>query len=127
MDQSLSKQRRVTRGREFDEVIRRGACAADGVLVVFASRSIAGRDGSRLGVTIPKRAGTAVTRNLWKRLIRESYRTQRPSIPAGYDFVIRPKKGAHPNWAAIKKSVPALARRAARRGQRKTGSEAQRD
>ncbi len=105
------KSVRVVRGPEFTQILRKGGCAADGTLVLFAKRS-ANDSTPRIGITIPKKTGNAVARNRWKRLIRESFRTQRQSIPEGYDFVVRPKKGSQPDWAAIKKSVPKLARKA---------------
>jgi ribonuclease P protein component len=108
----FSKQVRVRRSEEFTFAIRRGKCAADAVLVLFAVPSNPGKP-ARLGITIPKKTGNAVTRNRWKRLIRESFRTQINDVPTGFDFVIRPKKNATLDWVAIKKSVPRLARRAA--------------
>ncbi len=91
--------------------MRRGTYAADGVLVLCAMASETDQP-ARLGVTIPKKTGPAVVRNRWKRLIRESFRTQQHELPAGYDFVVRPKKGAQANWDEIQASIPRLARRA---------------
>lgn len=111
---------------------------ADGILVMFcvpirsarlgsiaskveasdtAETSIAGP--SRIGITIPKKTGNAVVRNHWKRLIREAFRTSQHEIPAGFDFVVRPKKDAVATWRAIQKSVPKLAQRAAKRFEQK--------
>jgi len=70
---------------------------------------------SRLGITIPRRTGNAVIRNRWKRLIRESFRTQPALIPPGYHFIVRPKKDASIDWLAIKKSIPYLAKKAVSR------------
>ena len=105
------KSQRVLRSIRFGEVLRRGNCVADGVLVLCALVSDGDRS-PRLGVTIPKKAGSAVVRNRWKRLIRESFRTQQHELPRGYDFVVRPKKGAQPDWKEIQNSIPKLARRA---------------
>ena len=107
------KCQRVLRSIRFGQVLRRGTCVADGVLVLCALVSESDQT-PRLGVTIPKKTGSAVVRNHWKRLIRESFRTQQHELPSGYDFVVRPKKGAQPNWQEIRKSIPALARRATR-------------
>lgn len=110
----FGKSQRVVKSGEFTIAMRRGACAADGVLVMFAIKrgDAFATDPARLGVTIPKKTGNAVARNRWKRLIRESFRIQQDQMPAGYDLVVRPKKDAIPDWTAIKKSVPKLARKA---------------
>ena len=112
--QRLGKPRRVRRRSEFTRALRRGTCAADGTLVVFAMPT-SSEQPSRLGVTIPRRTGGAVQRNHWKRLIREAYRTQQSAIPAGYDYIIRPKKDAQPTWKAIQRSVPRLTQKAVKR------------
>ncbi len=108
------KSQRVVRSKQFTLILRKGACAADGVLVLFAVEAES-TPSPRLGITIPKKMGNAVIRNRWKRLIRESFRTQQDQIPSGYDFIIRPKKGAQPAWETIRRSVPALARKAVKR------------
>jgi ribonuclease P protein component len=113
------KHQRVVRGDDFTRALRKGACAADGTLVVHAIAVSESRR-TRIGVTIPKKMGDAVVRNHWKRLIRESFRTQQDQIPAGYDYVVRPKKGAEPIWSEIKKSVPRLAKKAVSRDRDKS-------
>ena len=114
MQARFPKTRRIIKSDQFTILLRKGSCAADGVLVVFALKRDDAEE-SRLGITIPKRTGTAVVRNHWKRLIRESFRTQSNEIPAGFDFVIRPKKGARPDWKSIQRSVPRLTKKAVQR------------
>ena len=118
------KVQRVLRSGDFTRVLRKGTCVADGTLVLYAlpAEELATRpntDASRLGVTIPKKTGNAVVRNRWKRLIRESFRTQLDQVPTGFDFIVRPKKGAEPVWAEIQKSIPRLTQKAARQARRK--------
>jgi len=113
------KTSRVVRGDDFTVTMRRGGCAADGTLVVFATprtdRDHPNVMSSRMGVTIPKKTGNAVVRNRWKRLIREAFRTQREQLPAGYDFIVRPKKDATPDWKRIQRGLPRLAAKAVAR------------
>ena len=114
MFQSFRKDQRVIRSDEFTRIIKRGSCASDATLVLFAV-SGGNPSVSRLGITIPKRTGKAVQRNRWKRLIRESFRTQQDAIPQGYDFVVRPKKNARATWEQVQDSLPKLAVKAVRK------------
>jgi len=113
------KNRRVTSSRDFTRILRRGGCAADGTLVVFGMQHASSTNNSpapsRLGITVPKKVGSAPVRNRWKRLIREAYRTQPDAFPIGFDWIVRPKKGAHPDWRLIHQGLPRLASKAARR------------
>ncbi|WP_436967473.1 ribonuclease P protein component [Allorhodopirellula heiligendammensis] len=115
-DLRFSKSHRVVKGDHFTQAMRRGGCAADGTLVVFAlARSQGDEPTTRLGVTIPKKTGNAVVRNKWKRLIRESFRTQQIRIPAGYDIIVRPKKDAVLQWKEIQRGLPRLVVKAIKR------------
>ncbi|MEO1528347.1 MAG: ribonuclease P protein component [Planctomycetota bacterium] len=116
--ESFKKSERLVRGQSITRVLRGGGCAADDCLVVFAlPHSEAGVTirFHQLGVTIPKKTGNAVQRNRWKRLIREAYRTQKADLPSGFQYVVRPKKDATPSWLKIQRSLPKLARKAAKR------------
>ncbi|MBD54461.1 MAG: ribonuclease P protein component [Rhodopirellula sp.] len=115
MHYSFGKTRRVTRSGDFTKIIRLGTCVADGTLVLFALPMAASDEGMRIGITIPKKTGNAVVRNRWKRLIRESFRQQQANLPSGYEFIVRPKRGASLDWIAIQKSIPRLAKKAAKR------------
>lgn len=116
--------------------MKRGRFAADDVLVVNALVSKTTHDplaagepahvpktfSGRLGVTIPKKAGTAVVRNQWKRLIREAFRLDQHKLPSGFDFVVKPKRGATPEFDAIRKSLRRLVARATNSGRGKRDS-----
>lgn len=51
-----------------------------------------GTEESRLAVSVPGRLCDAVRRNRWKRLIRESFRLNRPEIGPGLDIVVVPQR-----------------------------------
>ncbi|MGI9474898.1 MAG: ribonuclease P protein component [Rubripirellula sp.] len=115
------KHQRIVRSEDFTRTLRTGACAADGTLVLFAIPMDETNEDTprKIGITIPKKTGNAVARNRWKRLIREAYRTQQYDLPSGYDFVVRPKKGAQPDYREIRKSIPRLANKAVERHRRR--------
>jgi ribonuclease P protein component len=115
-DSSFPRQSRLRQQADFDRVYEGKAYAADEVLVVNGVRN--GREESRLGLSVSRRVGNAVVRNRWKRLIREAFRAQRDQIPSGFDFVVRPRKGAVAAFGSVRTSLPELARRVARRTER---------
>ncbi|MEC8555377.1 MAG: ribonuclease P protein component [Planctomycetota bacterium] len=100
---------RIKKRDEFQTAFKEGKVAADGVLVVHAVRADAGP--TRMGISIAKRVGNAPQRNNWKRLIREAFRRQRGQLPHSLHIIIRPKKGATADAAAIRKSLKTLLQR----------------
>jgi ribonuclease P protein component len=119
------KRQRIRRSDDFTAIIRSGAYAADDVLVVNVRRIVvSGADNrplatdvqeSRLGITIARKTGPAVVRNRWKRWIREAFRTQRTELPLGIDIIVRPKRGADGDFAAVAKSLGSTVRRAVKK------------
>ena len=111
--QGFPRELRVRRQADFDRVYGSKAFAADDVLVITAVENDLAV--SRFGVSVSRKVGGAVLRNRWKRRLREAFRKSRRQLPAGYDFVARPRRGARPDYHAIADSLPRLARRATRR------------
>jgi ribonuclease P protein component len=60
--------------------------------VLFALQN--GLDHSRFGLTTPRKLGKAHERNRIKRRVREILRNLRAGIPAGFDFVVNPRRSA---------------------------------
>jgi ribonuclease P protein component len=110
---NFGRELRIRTPREFDRVYTARIYAADHVLVVNGDAN--GLAHPRLGLAVSKKAGNAVTRNRWKRLIREAFRLSLAQLPPGLDLIVRPQKGAAPDFAAISRSLPTLAARIARR------------
>lgn len=110
----FSKEQRVRKGVEFQAVYNSKLYAADGILVINAVQRHP-QDGqsqssakSRLGLSVSKKSGNSPTRNKWKRQIRQAFRLYQHKVPNGWDFVVRPKKGAEFCGSAIQKSLPRL-------------------
>lgn len=112
-NESFPKKFRLRTQSEFDAVYHNNVFAADKVLVIQANKN--GCSHSRLGLSIGRKVGNAVQRNRWKRVIRESFRKRRNQIPVGLDIVVRPRKGAICESAAVAFSLEQLVKRVAKK------------
>lgn len=110
---------RIRKQADFDRIYKARLFAADDVLVLNADTN--GLERARLGLSVSRKVGGAVVRNKWKRLIREAFRLSRDALPTGLDFVVRPQKGAAPDFHTIRSSLIALAKRINKRLAKKRG------
>lgn len=81
------------------------------LLVLYAAPN----DGpaTRLGISVGKRVGGAVVRNLVRRRVREAVRLRHPSLRPGHDlvFIARPPS-AEADWPMLRSAAEDLLRRA---------------
>ena len=113
IDFRFPKTNRLLGSAEFRRVYAGKVFAADDTLVLNAVENDLGR--LRLGLAVSKKVGNAVVRNRWKRRIREAFRLQQHDLATGMDIVVRPRKDAVCDSAAIHKSIAKLLRRAAKK------------
>ncbi|HEX5224018.1 MAG TPA: ribonuclease P protein component [Solirubrobacteraceae bacterium] len=78
---------RLSRSAEFERVYRHGRSTANRHLVLY-SFPTSGEDRPRLGLSVSRKVGGAVERNLVKRLLRESFARAEPEMRAGHDVVV---------------------------------------
>jgi ribonuclease P protein component len=91
-----ARRRRLSRSGDFDRVYREGTSSANRFLVVysFARREDEPEDGARLGLSVGRKIGKAVTRNKVKRAVREAFWELAELIQPGRDYVIVARPGA---------------------------------
>lgn len=82
----MKKTVSIRQNHEFRSLYYKGGSKASGLLVVYFKKNRYGQ--SRLGITVSKKIGNAVTRNRVRRLIKENYRLMEMQIADGYDIVI---------------------------------------
>jgi len=112
-DYKFGKHSRLRTQNDFARVYQQNVYSADETLVVQGRLNDVRRP--RLGLSVSRAVGNAVLRARWKRLIREAFRLQQHSLPQNLDIVVRPRKGATPEFASIKKSLAFNSKRIAKR------------
>jgi ribonuclease P protein component len=88
MDERLRRAERLTRQAEIDDVYRHGRRLHARFFRVHVRANSLGL--SRFAVSVPRRVCTAVLRNRWKRMLRESFRKNKEAIGPGLDIVAVP-------------------------------------
>lgn len=90
-----ARRRRLSRSGDFDRVYREGNSRGNRFLVLysFARRDDESSDGARLGLSVGRKIGKAVTRNKVKRAVREAFWELSDGLEAGHDYVIVARPG----------------------------------
>ena len=109
----FSRTRRLKGVRAFARVFGGRCSASNKYLVIYAASN--DLPYPRLGLTVGKRHGNAVRRNRIKRLLREAFRLEGDTLPAGYDFVCVPRVGETGSLSAYRKAMRTVSPRAAAR------------
>src|SRR5580698_7927789 len=94
MDQRFRWNERLHRRSDFTQVIQRGRRYSASGLILWVGRTPEGTTLPRLGLAIPKAYGNAVQRNRLKRVLREVFRLNKVSLPAGADLVFSARRTA---------------------------------
>lgn len=82
---------KLRKNSQFQRVYKRGKSYANKLLVVYVLKHP--KDPTRrVGYTVSKKIGNAVTRNRVKRLMREAYRLNQHRLQDGVDLVFIPRQ-----------------------------------
>jgi ribonuclease P protein component len=87
----LRPYERLTKGADYQRVLRQGARSEGRFFVLVATPNSSGFD--RLGVVASRRLGTAAVRNRAKRLLREAFRRNKRSATTGWDVILIGRAG----------------------------------
>lgn len=90
-DETLPRSLRVRRARDYTRIQRQGARGSAGCLQIVVRRTAPGR--GRFGLTVSKKVGNAVARNLVKRRLREIFRKNK-GLFTDLEVVIIARPGA---------------------------------
>lgn len=81
----MQKQFRLKKSAAFAYVYRKGEKASARDLLLLSAKS---KEGLKIGLSVSKKVGNAVTRNRVKRLLREAIRPLTDRIDDGFMYVI---------------------------------------
>jgi len=90
----LPQRTHLKRRGEYDAVFKQGGKAVSAALVIYALPN--GMNYNRLGLAVGKKLGNAVRRNRIRRMIREAFRLENPTLPQGFSFVCIPRAAGFP-------------------------------
>ena len=86
----MEKKFRIRKNMEFKNIYKLGKNYWNRNLILYVKKN--GSNETRVGYTITKKIGNAVTRNKLRRRINEIYRLKFYNIKEGYDLIFIAKK-----------------------------------
>jgi ribonuclease P protein component len=107
----LEKKYRLRKNKDFKKVYARQSSNAVRNLVLYSLNTNTQGD-PRFGISVSKRVGNSVMRNLTRRRIREAIRPHLDVLPQGTDFVIIARQRiVNASFEEIKADLEKLLRR----------------
>ena len=109
------KSMHLRSSQDFSRIYAHGSRAGDHHLLIFANSNAL--DINRLGLSISRKHGSAVHRNLKRRRIREAFRSLQHDHPRSFDLVVVPRQRDDSTLQDYRNSLRTLVRRLAKRVQ----------
>ncbi len=116
---TIPRSRRLSGRRAFAAVFAARLREHVGPLTIFARANDLPH--SRLGLSVPRRVGGAVTRNGIKRRLREAFRLRQHELPGGYDWVVTVRPHERLTTEAYEDLLAAAVRNLDRKARRRNG------
>ena len=82
----MNKQQRIKKNKEFQQIFKKGKSFANRQFIVYVLKS--DQPEFRLGLSVSKKVGNAVTRNRIKRYIRQTFLELKDDLKPDADYVI---------------------------------------
>lgn len=101
----MKKEYRIKKSKEFQAVFQKGRSTANRQFVVYVLEKKE-QDFFRIGLSVSKKIGNAVTRNRVKRLIRQVFLEEKEHLKSGMDYVVIARQPtAEMNYTEVKRSL----------------------
>jgi ribonuclease P protein component len=116
----LTPQMHLRRPQDFERVYDSGVRSGDDHLLVFVYRNELNI--LRAGVSVSRKHGSAVHRNVKRRRLKEAFRLLQHELPSGLDLILIPRQRDDSSLVDYQASIQNLVPRLARRLQRNSES-----
>ncbi|GEN34692.1 ribonuclease P protein component [Aneurinibacillus danicus] len=83
----MYRKNRLRKNEEFQVVFKQGTSVANRQFVIYSLKK-EGQEDFRVGVSVSKKMGNAVTRNRLRRAIKEAIRLRADEIKSNLDFIV---------------------------------------
>ncbi|WHY89165.1 ribonuclease P protein component [Neobacillus novalis] len=101
----MKKELRIKKNKEFQAAFQNGTSFANRQFVVYSLKK-EDQDFFRIGLSVSKKIGNAVTRNRIKRYVRQAIFELKDQLTIGNDYVIIARKPtADMDFFEVKKSI----------------------
>jgi ribonuclease P protein component len=91
--EGMKKKNRIKKNEDFQKVFKQGKSMANRQFVIYMLNQPEEKE-FRLGLSVSKKIGNAVTRNRVKRLVRQVFLEEKDSLKTGMDYIVIARKPA---------------------------------